>query len=206
MPDAEQPRLYLVTPPVFDQLTFPDRLSRVLDSRAVACLRLALSVSAEDEAARAADLLRPLCHERDIPVVIESHFRLVGRLGLDGVHLTDGARSVRTVRKELGAEAIVGAHCGASRHSGLNAGEAGADYVSFGPVGDSPLGAGETAGRELFAWWSEMVELPVVAEGALDPGLVEALAPVVDFFAIGPEIWGEDDPAAALARLTAALD
>jgi thiamine-phosphate pyrophosphorylase len=51
-----------------------------------------------------------------------------------------------------------------------------------------------------------MIEVPCIAEGALDPALVARLAPVTDFFGIGPEIWGEDDPAAALKRLLAALD
>ncbi len=46
-----------------------------------------------------------------------------------------------------------------------------------------------------------MIELPVVAEGGLTPALVEALAPVTDFFAVGPEIWGAEDAAQALAQL-----
>jgi hypothetical protein len=65
------------------------------------------------------------------------------------------------------------------------------------------LGDAARAERELFAWWSEMIELPVVAEGGLDRALVEAFAPVTDFFAIGPEIWRGDDPLAALRDLTA---
>ena len=50
-----------------------------------------------------------------------------------------------------------------------------------------------------------MIEVPVVAEGALDADLVAALAPKTDFFGIGAEIWAEDDPAAALGRLIAAM-
>ena len=61
------------------------------------------------------------------------------------------------------------------------------------------------AGLELFQWWSEMIEVPVVAEGALTPELVAELAPVTDFFAIGEEIWSEADPVAALARLVGAM-
>jgi thiamine-phosphate pyrophosphorylase len=64
----------------------------------------------------------------------------VDRLGLDGVHLTDAARSVRATRKALGADAMVGAACGTSRHDGMAAGEAGADYIAFSPVGDTGLG------------------------------------------------------------------
>ena len=72
-------------------------------------------------------------------------------------------------------------------------------------MGQSPLGDGTRAEPDLFAWWSEMIELPVVAEGALDVDLVAALAPVTDFFAIGPEIWGAEDAVAALTALTAPL-
>ncbi|MGG7646284.1 thiamine phosphate synthase [Rhodovulum sp. YNF3179] len=205
MSDAEQPQIYLISPPAFDLGSYPATLARILDAEPVACLRLALAAPEEDDLARAADALRPLCHDRDIPLVIDTHYRLVERLGLDGAHLPDGARNVRSVRKELGSDAILGAYCGASRHAGLNAGEAGADYIAFGPVTDTPLGDGTVAGAELFAWWSEMIELPVVAEGALTGDAVAQLAPVVDFFGVGHEIWAEDDPLAALRALLAPL-
>lgn len=201
----EQPQLYLVTPPEFDLLDFPGRLAAVLDSRPVACLRLTLATRDEDRIARAADACRELAHARDIPIVIDSHWMMVERHGLDGVHLGDGARSVRKIRKELGADAVVGAFCGASRHDGMGAGEAGADYVAFGPVSAGLTGSGEIAGSDLFQWWSEMIEIPVVAEGGLSPALVETLADKTDFFAIGEEIWVADDPVAALAALVAPL-
>ncbi|RMA42383.1 thiamine phosphate synthase [Rhodophyticola porphyridii] len=202
---TETPQLYLITPPVFDPQAFAPRLAAVLDAHPVACLRLTLATSDETDVTRAADALREVAHARDVPLVITTHLQLVEKLGLDGVHLTDGARSVRKTRKELGADPIVGAFCAASSHEGMTAGEAGADYIAFGPAGDSALGDGTRAGHDLFAWWSEMIELPVVAEGALDTGLIETLAPVVDFFAIGEEIWREDDAPASLSRLTAPL-
>jgi len=205
MAETERPQLYLITPPEFELLNFPETLSRVMDAHDISCLRLSMATKDEDRIAKAADLLRELCHARDIALVIESHVLLVERLGLDGVHLTDGARSVRKVRKDLGADAIVGAYCGALRHDGMNAGEAGADYVSFGPVGVTPLGDGTVAETELFEWWSEIVEVPVVAEGALDAENIARLAPYTDFFAIGEEIWKMDDPVQALGELVAVM-
>ncbi|PTX03806.1 thiamine phosphate synthase [Pararhodobacter aggregans] len=201
----DRPQLYLVTPPAFDPEEFAPRLARVLDGIEVACLRLALAGNDEDQIARAADALREVSHARDIPLVIERHAVLAERLGLDGVHLPDGARDLRKLRKTLGPDAILGAGCGTSRHDGLNAAEAGADYVSFGPVGETGLGTGARVETELFGWWSEMIEVPVVAEGALTLALVETLAPITDFFAIGTEIWGAEDPLAALKALMAPL-
>jgi len=194
-----------MTPPVPERESFADTLARVLDTAPVACLRLSLASEDADEIARMADLTREVAHARDIPLVIDRHLRLVTPHGLDGVHFFDGARNIRDARKELGADAIIGAYCADSRHEGMNAGEAGADYVSFGPIDPGALGSDAPAPAELFEWWSQMIELPVVAEGGLTDAHIAALAPVTDFFALGSEIWNSDDPAAALSRISALL-
>jgi thiamine-phosphate pyrophosphorylase len=117
------PQIVLVTPPEIELASFGEALKACMDAAPVACLRLALSTRDEGRVARAADALREAVHARDVPLVIEGHVLLVDRLGLDGVHLTDAARSVRKTRADLGPDAIVGAFCGASRHDGLTAGE-----------------------------------------------------------------------------------
>ncbi|MGR3433401.1 MAG: thiamine phosphate synthase [Shimia sp.] len=205
MAEVEHPQIYLLTPPVIELSTFPDMLARCLDTVPVACLRLVQASQDADRVARAADACREVAHARDVAIVIDRHVGLVERLGLDGVHLPDGARSVRAQRKALGADAVVGAACGASRHEGMAAGEAGADYVSFGPVAASGLGDGTLAEADLFAWWSEMIEVPVVAEGGLDSGAIRALAPFADWIALGAEVWETDDPVAALGTLAQAV-
>ncbi|MCB2136157.1 MAG: thiamine phosphate synthase [Rhodobacteraceae bacterium] len=205
MPADARPQIYLITPPDFSLDLFPDQLASVLDGAEIACIRLAMAGTDEAKIARACDALRQVAHDRDVALVIENHIGFVERHGLDGVHLGDGARSVRHARKTLGADAIVGTFCGRSRHDGMTAGEAGVDYVAFGPLGETVLGRGEAAERDLFSWWSEVIEVPVVAEGGLNPALIEDFAPVTDFFGIGPEIWSGEDPLQALRALTAAL-
>lgn len=205
MPDADRPQITLITPPALDLDLFPDQLAKLLDSTDIACVRLSLASKDQDHIARAADACRVVAHARDVAIVIDTHLLLVERLGLDGVHLPDGARSVRKARKDLGADAIIGCHGGVTRHEGISAAEAGADYVAFGPVGSTNLGTGAQAPLDLFEWWSEMIEVPVIAEGALTVALVEQLGPVTDFFGIGEEIWSTDDPIAALRSLLAPL-
>ena len=201
MSEPTRPRIYLITPPEVDLGSFAPLLASVLDQNDVACVRLALSSQDQDQIAAAADTLREVTSVRDVALVVQAHVMMVKRLGLDGVHLLDGARSVRKVRAELGRDAIVGAFCTTSRHDAINAAGAGADYVSFGPVAASGLGDGAVAGAALFSWWSEMIEVPVVAEGGLDEDTLTTLSDKTDFFALGPEIWGTDDPAAHLASL-----
>ena len=206
MTDAQDhPQIYLITPAEFDLSSFPETLSACLDSTEVACVRLTLATQDELRIAKAADALREVTHARDVALVIDTHVMMVERLGLDGVHLNDGARSVRKARKSLGDDAIVGTFCANSRHDGMTAGELSADYVSFGPVGQTALGDGRQAELELFEWWSQMIEVPVVAEGALDADLIRALAPHTDFFGIGEEIWREETPAKALSDFRRAM-
>ena len=197
----DRPQITLITPPVLDLDIFPSVLARVMDGVEIACLRLSLASKDPDDIGRAADVARVVAHARDVAIVIENHALFVERHGLDGIHLTDGSRAIRALRKDLGADAIVGSFCGISRHEGMSAGEAGADYVAFGPIGEAGLGLGTQAPRDLFEWWSEMIEVPVIAEGALTHSLVESFAPVTDFFALGPEIWGAEDPLAALKAI-----
>lgn len=205
MDTPEQPQLYLITPPQFDTVEFARILPLVLDAAPVACIRLALSSQDEDDIIRAVNIVQEITVPRDIALVIGDHIGLVDRLGIDGVHLQDAAKSIRAAREALGEDAIVGCNCGTSRHAGMAAGEAGADYISFGPVGETALGNGKQADLELFQWWSEMIEVPVVAEGALTLDLVAAVAPLADFIALGPEIWSDDNPAAAMARFAQAM-
>jgi len=204
MDATEPPRLYLITPPVIETKTFPDQLAAVLDGIEIACVRLALAGRDEDALGRAADACLAVTLARDVPLTIDDHVLMSQCHGLDGVHLTDGARSVRGARKTLGSDAIVGAFCGTSRHDGMTAGEAGVDYVSFGPVTGS-LGDGALADQDLFQWWSEMIEVPVVAEGGMTHEAVAALAEITDFLAIGDEIWGAEDPVLRLKEISAGV-
>ena len=199
----DKPQIYLISPPVADA-RFAERLAAVLDGMPVACLRLALAGDDESALVRSIDICRDIAHARDVPVVLARHVALVERLGLDGVHL-DGPRGIRDARKALGADAIVGAFCGASRHDGITAGEAGADYVAFGPVGESHLGDGRVAEDDLFSWWAEMIEIPMVAEGGLTAERVAALCPIVEFIGVGAELWRHEDPMAAAHDLLAPL-
>lgn len=204
---TDAPRLYLLTPRLFALADLAASLDDLLSLGLVECVRLRLAEGADGaDWARACDGLREICHGRDVALVAEDHVALVGRHGLDGVHLSDPRANVRAARKALGPDRIVGAFAGASRHQGMTAAEAGADYVSFGPVWRDPaLGGEDLAGPDLFGWWAEMIETPVVAEGGLTPERASTLAGAADFWAPCVSVWdGPEGPAAALDAYRAA--
>lgn len=202
----DHPQLYLITPRRFALKEFSEVLVRVMEATPVACLRLDLESEDVGEISAMADALRELAHARDVPLVITQHFRLAERLGLDGVHLNDAPKLVRDLRRDWGDGQIIGADGGLSKHTGMNLGEAGSDYVSFGPVtAERDLGTGAVVEPEVFAWWSDFVELPVVAEGGVKLETARDLAPHVDFFALGAEVWGAEDPVAVVKGYAEAL-
>lgn len=193
MADVDRAQIYLATPHHFHPSEFVPELAKVLDHVPISCVRIALSTTDQNELARAADMLRETCHSRDVAIVIDDHFRMVQTHGLDGVHLTDGARHVRDARKELGQDAIVGAYCEDSRHTGMTAAEIGTDYISFGPISEvGELGDGSTAEFELFKWWSEMIEVPVVAEGGATLQSLDSIKDYIDFLTLGTEVWSSE--------------
>ena len=194
-------KIYIVSPAEFEIEKFADELKLILDSIEISCFRLALSTQNEDVIAKTADVTRDICHSRDVAIVIKDHFLFVEKHGLDGVHLSDGSRNVRKARKNLVKDSIVGAFCGNSKHDGLTAGEAGADYISFGPLSKTTLKDGTIAQNDLFKWWSTMIEIPVVAEGNLNKKVIYSLENDTDFFAFGDELWCVSNPLHKLNQL-----
>lgn len=182
-------QLYLATPFVFEPAPFADALAAALDAAQVACVRLRLRGASADELRFAADALRPVCHAREVALVLSDAHWLVAETGVDGVHFELGGNAQMAAREALGADAIIGVSCGTSRHQAMLAGERGADYVAFGPVGPVSSVGAEIADRELFAWWQEIMEPPVVAEGGLSPEAARLLAGAADFVTIGAGVW-----------------
>ena len=172
----------------------------ILAEVSVACVRLDLGPAPEEDWIRAANHVIEPCHHADVALVLTDHYRLAEQLGLDGVHLANTRTLLRDVRKALGPDRIVGGWAGASKHQSMILAEAGADYVSLGPVGDTGgLGDEVRADDALFAWWGEMIETPAVAEGGVSVTDAARLSPFIDYVVPDASVWA--DPDTTVARL-----
>lgn len=171
----------------------------------LAAIRLATAGLKRDVLTKRGDLLREIAHRHEIAVLADDLPSLVLELGLDGVHLTrPELKTLRETRKQLGKDAIIGVHAGNSKHDGMSLGEIGVDYVAFGPLKDRGLDE-PIADQEIFEWWAEMIELPLVAEGAIDAQNLEPIKGYVDFIALSDEVFSAPNPVAALNALIAIL-
>lgn len=200
--------LYLVTPVGLATGAIPlDLFARdcaaVLDAVPIEALLLR-TLGLEGQNAEAAltlqiERLRPLAHQRGVPLVLEGRADLAAQLGCDGVHLAAARRTIQAVRRAMGEDAIIGAEAGASRHEAMEAGEAGADYVTFGFLAPEP----QSPSIELLTWWQEMMELPCVAMGDITlQNAVELAAAGADFLAVREVVWNHPQgPAKAIKIL-----
>lgn len=125
------------------------------------------------------DETRRFRHEHGLPLLVRRDVAVAGRERLDGVHLADAEDVVRA-RQLLGRDALIGVDCGLSRHAAMVAGEAGADYVTFGSLDLVPPGAV----TDLVVWWRELFVLPCAAAGRYSPETARAMAEAgADFLA-----------------------
>ncbi len=200
-------RLYLVTPPVLDPSTFPPLLARALDAGDVGALQLRLKGADDDQVRRAVDALRPVAQSRDVALILNDRPDLAVQTGCDGAHVGTGDMDAARARALLGDRQL-GVSCDDSRDAAMVAGERGADYVAFGAF--FPSAARPTdirADPGLLLWWSEVMELPVVAIGGITP---ENCGPLVaagaDFLAVVSAVWDHPDgPDAGVRAMNRAI-
>lgn len=200
-------RLYLVTPPALDPAVFRDRLAEALDAGDVAAVQLRLKDVPDAAVIRAIEILRPVVQDRGVAFILNDRPDLARQHGCDGAHIGADDMEAARARKLLG-DLQLGISCYDSRDAAMLAGESGADYVAFGAFFAS--GTKQTDVRaepDLLEWWSEVMELPVVAIGGITPGNCAGLVRAgADFLAVVSAVWDHPDgPAAGVLAMNQAI-
>jgi thiamine-phosphate pyrophosphorylase len=181
----------LITPPRLDAAAFSSDLAAALDAGEVACVQLRLKDAPDDVIRRTCAALAPVPQERGVAFLLNDRPDLAAEMGCDGVHVGQHDVPYAEARRIVGADAIVGVTCHASRHLAMQAAEDGADYVAFGAFFPSVTKVPPSAaGIDILRWWSDLMTVPCVAIGGIDAGncrpVVEAGA---DFIAVCAGVW-----------------
>lgn len=207
-------RLYLVSPPeIGDPAGFAEKLNAAFDAGDVACFQLRLKSpegvpAADDEVLHAAEALGPVAEAHDVAFLINDRPDLALKAGADGVHIGQSDATYAQARDLLGEDKTVGVTCHNSRHLGLLAGEAGADYVAFGAFFPTSTKEAPTrAEPALLEWWRYATTVPCVAIGGITPENCGALVRAgADFIAVSSAVWAcPDGPADAVKAFEAAM-
>ncbi|MBL4836488.1 MAG: thiamine phosphate synthase [Kordiimonadaceae bacterium] len=188
--------LYLITPAAIpDVAAFAKTLAGVLATGAVSCVQLRLKDVENSVVESAAALLLPVCHQYDVPLLINDYAELAAKVGADGVHLGQEDGDVAAARTLLGADKEIGVTCHSSRHLGFEAGEAGANYVAFGAFFESHTKTDATlADKEVLTIWDEVTDIACVAIGGITPTNCKELADAgAHFVAVCDAVWAHSE-------------
>src|SRR3990167_7377831 len=120
--------------------------------------------------------LRKITSEFKANFIINDRVDIALAVEADGVHLGWQSLPFGIVRKLLGFEKLIGVSTH-DRQEALQAQEYGADYITFGPVFDTPSKAGllKPTGVEEIQKLKREIHIPVVALGGINERNVEAV-------------------------------
>jgi thiamine-phosphate diphosphorylase len=159
------------------------------------------------ELARLGRALRPLTAERGALLIVNDRVDVALAVGADGVQRTSTSLAVADILA-IGDKRL---RVGASVHSvaeAVAAAEAGADWVVFGPVYDTPSKRqyGPPQGLDALEQVARAVSIPVVAIGGITPERVPAVRRAgACGVAVISAILAADSPATATRRFLDAL-
>lgn len=127
-----------------------------------------------------------ICHQYDVPLIINDDVELAARVDADGVHIGKEDGAIAQARMRLGNDAIIGVSCYNFVEQAQNAQAQGATYVAFGrffPSSSKPLAA--PAKIETLRQAKLTLHIPIVAIGGILPeNGAQLLAAGADFLAV----------------------
>lgn len=154
---------------------------------------------------RQAKLLKALCSEYQVPLVINDDLSLAEKLGV-GVHLGQEDGSIRRARQILGKHAIIGATCHDSIALAQEALDEGASYLAFGRFFPSQTKPNARQAPLSLLEKAKYLGSPIVAIGGIEASnAYQLVASGVDLLAVVHAIFATDDPEQAVLSLKKAM-
>lgn len=184
-------KIYLISPPQFDQKIFLPRLNDVLKTGLVPVFQLRLKDYPKGEIIKIATEAKKICADNNCLFIVNDSSEIAFEVGAGGVHLGEGDGLVSEVRKKSPANFVIGASCYDSRHLAMEACEQGADYIAFGAFYPTKTKTPKSkAEPEILQWSSEILNLPIVAIGGINDKNAAILAKSgADFVAVISYVW-----------------
>ncbi len=147
--------------------------------------------------------LRKLTSDFRANLIINDRIDIALAVEADGVHLGWQSLSFNITRKLIGFKKLIGVSTH-NRQEALQAQDSGADYITFGPVFETPSKAGliRPIGPEAIRNLKTEVKIPVIALGGINENNVESvLENGADGIAVISGIMHADNPKEAAKRI-----
>jgi thiamine-phosphate pyrophosphorylase len=202
-------QIYLISPPKIELKAFSQCLEKALKTALVPVFQLRLKNYSNEEIAKISRELKRICHDNNCLFILNDLLQIALEVGANGVHLGAEDGLISLARKKTPQNFVIGASCYDSRHLAMEAGESGADYISFGAF--FPSKTKQSRGNptvEILQWSREMLDLPIVAIGGInDQNCSSLVGSGADFLSVISYVWehpqGEVE---ALQKLHSAME
>ena len=184
-------QIYLISPPKIELLNFSKRLEKALKTNSVPVFQLRLKEYSNSELIQIAKEIKKICDNNNCLFLLNDSLEIALNIGANGVHLGAEDGSILSARKNSPKNFLIGASCYDSRHLAMEAGEQGADYLSFGAFFESKTKKSRgNPSLEILEWSNEILNLPTVAIGGIT---ADNCAPLVksdvDFLSVISFVW-----------------
>lgn len=163
------PFLYLVTDSRLAGRRGIAEVVRMALEGGVTCVQLRDKMLGHEALAAQANVLKNICHERGVPLIVNDDIEVAKLAGADGVHLGQSDASVAQARDTLGNEAIVGLSVETLQQA-REAAELDVDYIAASPVFATPtkIDTAEPLGLIGLRSIRAITEKPLVAIGGIN--------------------------------------
>ena len=129
-----KPLIYLISPSKIDIKSFPDILSKILDTQMVNVFQLRLKNYKDPDLIKIASLLYKICIQKNVTFILNDRIDIAKKLNVDGVHLGKEDGSIKNARSVLGNLKIIGSSCYNNKNLSIKSQNLGANYVAFGAI------------------------------------------------------------------------
>jgi thiamine-phosphate pyrophosphorylase len=151
----------------------PEALLRAALGGGVDIVQLREKELGQAEIERAAGTFRRLCDIHSALFIVNDDPELARSCDADGVHVGQDDATAEQARELLGPEAIVGISTHSEEQIAASA-ERPVDYISVGPIWETPTKAGRPAvGLELISYAAERATRPFFGIGGVEPSNAE---------------------------------
>jgi thiamine-phosphate pyrophosphorylase len=195
-------RLYFVV-----EASASDRLLDMALAGGVDLLQLRDHEASDDQLLAAAERFRDACDAHDALFVVNDRPEIALRAGADGVHVGQDDLPVEAVRRLVGPDVLIGlsTHSPEQFDAGL---ASAADYLSAGPIWETPTKAGRpAAGLDFIRYAAAAATKPWFAIGGIDQqNIDEVVAAGARRAVVVRAIRDAEDPRAVASALKSHLD
>ena len=184
-------QIYLISPPQIELKDFSLKLEKALKTGLVPAFQLRLKNYSPLEIKNFSQEIKKICDNNNCLFLLNDFYEIALEVRTSGVHVGIDDKKISQIRQNLPKNFIIGASCYDSKHLAMEAGEQGADYISFGAFFETQtkISRGKPS-VEILNWASEILNLPIVAIGGInDKNCGELIKNGADFLAVISYVW-----------------